>query len=113
LTALIFPLPRKYGERLTAGWIASLTEVRQQFTDYGKTQTIYYRSAIVLARFLKGKAVRMDWSQLEKEDGTRTQQCLLLSTDITLLRAPTTPEKKPVRGDEYLKSSKDDKHNDN
>ena len=76
--------PRKYGERVTAGWIASLPEVRQQFTVYGKTQKVHYRSAIVLARFLKGKAVRVVWSQLEKEDGTRTQQCLLLSTDITL-----------------------------
>lgn len=76
--------PRKYGERVTAGWIASLPEVRQQLTVYGKPQTVYYRSAIVLARFLKGRVVRMVWSQLEKEDGTRTQQCLILSTDIAL-----------------------------
>jgi hypothetical protein len=76
--------PRKYGERVTAGWIASLPEVRQQLTVYGKTQTVYYRSAVVLARFLKGRAVRMVWSQFEKEDGTRSQQCLILSTDIAL-----------------------------
>lgn len=76
--------PRKYGDRVTAEWIASLPEVKQQFTIYGKTQTVYYRSAIVLARFLKGRAVRMVWSQLEKEDGTRTQQSLILSTDISL-----------------------------
>jgi hypothetical protein len=75
--------PRKYGDRVTADWIASQPEVRQQFTIYGKTQTVYYRSAVVLARFLKGRAVRMVWSQLEKEDGTRTQQCLILSTDIS------------------------------
>jgi hypothetical protein len=26
----------------------------------------------------------MVWSQLEKEDGTRTKQCLILSTDVAL-----------------------------
>jgi len=76
--------PRKYGDRVTADWIASLPEVRQEFTIYGKPQTVYYRSAIVLARFLKGRAVRMVWSQLEKEDGARTQTSLILSTDISL-----------------------------
>ena len=76
--------PRKYGERVTAEWIDSQPEVRQQFTIYGKTQTVYYRSADVLARFLKGRVVRMVWSQIEKEDGTRTQQCLILSTDTAL-----------------------------
>jgi hypothetical protein len=48
--------------------------------------TVYYRSDIVLARFLKGRAVRMVWSQLEKEDGARTKQCLILSTDISTFR---------------------------
>lgn len=76
--------PRKYGDRVTADWVASLPEVEQQFIIYGKVQTVYYRSAIVLARFLKGRPVRMVWSQLEKEDGTRTQTSLILSTDISL-----------------------------
>ena len=76
--------PRKYGDRVTAKWVASLPEVRQQFTVYGKTQTVYYRSAIVMARFLKGRPVRIVWSQLENEGGIRTQQSLILSTDISL-----------------------------
>jgi len=75
---------RKHGDRATAYWVASLPEVRQQFAIYGKTQTVYYRSAIVLARFLKGRPVRMVWGQFEKEDGTRTQTSLILSTDISL-----------------------------
>ncbi len=79
--------PRKYGDKVTREWVASLPEVRQQFIIYGKTQTVYYRSAIVLARFLKGRAVRIVWSQLENEDGTRTQQSLILSTDISLSAA--------------------------
>lgn len=76
--------PRKYGDRVTAEWVASLPEIRQQFTVYGKTQTVYYRSAIVMARFLKGRPVRIVWSQLENESGIRTQQSLILSTDISL-----------------------------
>ena len=75
--------PRKYGDKVTAEWVASLPEVRQQFIIYGKAQTVYYRSDIVLARFLNGRAVRIVWSQLENEDGTRTQQSLILSTDIS------------------------------
>ena len=76
--------PRKYGNRVSAEWIASLPEVRQQFTVYGKIQTVYYRSAVVLARFLNGRPVRIVWSQLENEDGVRTQQSLILSTEVSL-----------------------------
>lgn len=75
--------PRKYGDKITPEWVAALPEVRQQFMVYGKTQTVYYRSAIVLARFLKGRSVRVVWSSLENEDGTRTQQSLILSTDVS------------------------------
>jgi hypothetical protein len=72
--------PRKYGYRVTTEWVASLPEVRQQFTVYGKA----HRSAVVLARFLNGRPVRIVWSQLENEDGVRTQQSLILSTEISL-----------------------------
>ena len=50
--------PRKYGERVSAAWIDFLPEVSMECFIYGKTQMVYYRSAIVLARFLKGRAVR-------------------------------------------------------
>ena len=75
--------PRKYGERVSAEWIDSLPEVNMECFIYGKTQIVYYRSAIVLARFLKGRAVRIVWSQLVNEDGSRTKPCLILSTDIS------------------------------
>jgi hypothetical protein len=76
--------PRKYGNKVTAEWVASLPEKREELTIYGKKQVVYYRSAIVLARFLKGRAVRVVWSQLENENGSRTKPILLLSTDISL-----------------------------
>jgi hypothetical protein len=79
--------PRKYGDRVTAEWVASLPEVRQECFIYGKAQVVYYRSAIVLARFLGGRSVRIVWSQLENEKGGRTQQSLILSTDTSLSAA--------------------------
>ena len=79
--------PRKYGDRVTAEWITSLPEIRQECFIYGKTQIVYYRSAIVLARFLGGRAVRIVWGQLENEKGGRTQQSLILSTDTSLSAA--------------------------
>lgn len=78
--------PRKYGAKVTAEWVAALPETRQQLTIYGKSQTLYYRSAIVLARFLKGRAVRAVWVQLETEKCSRTKPILILATD-TLLSA--------------------------
>jgi len=79
--------PRKYGERVSAEWITSLPEVSMECFIYGKTQMVYYRSAIVLARFLKGRAVRIVWSQLVNDDGSRTKPSLILSTDISLSAA--------------------------
>lgn len=79
--------PRKYGDKVTAAWVASLPEVKQQFQIYGKTQTVYYRSAVVLARFLDARPVRMVWSQLENADGSRTQQSMILATDVSLSAA--------------------------
>jgi hypothetical protein len=78
---------RKYGDRVSTEWIDSLPEVSMECFIYGKTQMVYYRSAIVLARFLKGSAVRIVWSQLVKDDGSRTTPSLILSTDISLSAA--------------------------
>ncbi len=54
---------------------------------YSKTQMVYYRSAIVLARFLNGRPVRIVWSQLVNENGSRTKPSLLLSTDVSMSAA--------------------------
>ena len=79
--------PRKYGDKVTQNWISSLPEVSMECFIYGKAQMFYYRSAIVLARFLKGRPVRIVWSQLVKDDGSRTLPSLILSTDLSLSAA--------------------------
>jgi hypothetical protein len=79
--------PRKYGDKVSTYWIEALPEVSMECFIYGKTQMVYYRSTVVLARFLKGKAVRIVWSQLVKDDGCRTKPSLILSTDTSLSAA--------------------------
>lgn len=76
--------PRKYGSRVSTDWINSLPEVSMECSIYGKTQMVSYRSAVVLARFLDGRAVRIVWSQLATEDGSRTKPSMILSTDTEL-----------------------------
>ena len=82
--------PRKYGDKVTAEWIAALPETSMECFIYGKTQMVFYRSAVVLARFLNGRAVRIVWSQLVTEDGSRTKPSLILSTDVALSAARVT-----------------------
>lgn len=79
--------PRKLGEKIDAEWVASLPEVRQQMLVYGKVQTVCYRSAVVLARFLDARPVRMVWSHILHDDGTCSQPALFLSTDTSLSAA--------------------------
>ena len=79
--------PRKYGDKISADWIDALPEVSMECFIYGKSQMVYYRSAVVLARFLNGRAVRIVWSQLVKDDGCRTKPSLILSTDTSLSAA--------------------------
>jgi hypothetical protein len=76
--------PKKYGNRINEDWIQSLPETRMDCYIYGKIQPVYYRSALVVVRFLKARAVRIVWSQLVQNDGTRTKTRLFLSTDTTL-----------------------------
>ncbi len=76
--------PRKYGEKYTAEHVATLQEHRRKVFLYGKWQWVRYRSAICLAKFMKGRRVRAVWMQFEAEDGTLSKQRLLLSTDCNL-----------------------------
>jgi hypothetical protein len=76
--------PRKYGTRYDADHVAVLREHRRQVFLYGKWQWVRYRSAVCLARFLKGRLVRAVWLQFEDESGTLSKSRLLLSTDHSL-----------------------------
>lgn len=76
--------PRKYGEKFTAEVVAALPEIRRQVFLYGKWQWVRYRSAVCLARFMKGHRVRAVWMQFEDEFGNLSKQRLLLSTHCEL-----------------------------
>ena len=76
--------PRKYGAKLTPDRVAQLPLAQLRVFVYGAWHTAYYRSEVVLARFLGGQRVRAVWVTLERDSGTRSAPRLLLSTDLTL-----------------------------
>ena len=77
--------PRKYGDKFTADIVSFLPEFREEIFLYGKWQTVRYRTAICLARFLKGQKIRAVWAQFESADGKLSKQRLLISTDSTIM----------------------------
>lgn len=79
--------PRKYGARMTPEAVALLPETRQRLFLYGAWHMVHYRSAVVLARFLDGRSVRAVWVRMEREDGSFSEQRLILCTDLSLSAA--------------------------
>src|SRR4051812_8664685 len=75
--------PRKYGERVTRGRIEALPLHRSAQILYGNLEVVRYRTALVSARFLKGRVVRAVWVQLERPDRRKgpTEERLLICTD--------------------------------
>src|SRR3954462_7342738 len=75
--------PRKYGERFTRGRIEALPLHRSAQILYGNLEVVRYRTALVSARFLKGRVVRAVWVQLERPDrrDKPTEERLLICTD--------------------------------
>lgn len=76
--------PAKYGKKYTSEIVAGLEEVREEVFLYGKKQLVRYRTAVCLARFLKGKSVRAVWMQFEDSNGNLSKTKLLLSTSPEL-----------------------------
>ena len=72
--------PRKYGDKFTADVVTALPQQRKKVFLYGKWQWVRYRSAICLARFMRGHKVRAVWMQFEDETGKLSAQRLILST---------------------------------
>jgi hypothetical protein len=72
--------PRKYGDKFDAEVVAALPETREKVFLYGKWQWVRYRSALCLARFMKGRTVRAIWMQFEDENGKLSKQRLIIST---------------------------------
>ena len=76
--------PPKYGAKMTEQTVATLKETRSFLFLYGQGQIVRYHSAIVLAKFLGGRAVRAVWIRLEDENGLPKARRLLISTEITM-----------------------------
>jgi len=77
--------PRKYGQRLTAASINALPVRELSLTLYGKTQKLRIRSALALARFLKGTPVRAVWCEFyDDKKQSWSKPRLLLATETEL-----------------------------
>ncbi len=72
--------PPKYGKKYSDERVACLEETREEVFLYGKKQIVRYRSAVCLAKFLKGRKVRAVWMQFEDADGNFSKTRLLLAT---------------------------------
>jgi DDE superfamily endonuclease len=75
---------RKYGLRIDATVLDALPATVLELTLYGKVQPVRVRSAIALARFLKGLAVRVVWCEMRQSDNTWSRPRLLLATETEL-----------------------------
>jgi hypothetical protein len=78
--------PRKHGERMTRERIEALPLHRSAQILYGNLEVVRYRTALVTARFLKGRVVRAVWVQLERPDRGQGpgEERLLICTDPAL-----------------------------
>ena len=92
-TALYFPpqperprrgRKRKYGQRIDAAVLAALPAKKMELTLYGKAQPVRIRSAIAVARFLRGLPVRVVWCEMRQADNTWSRPRLLLATETEL-----------------------------
>ena len=61
---------RKYGLRIDAAMLSTLPGEELELTLYGKTHSVQLRSAIAVARFLKGLTVRAVWCEMLQCDNT-------------------------------------------
>ncbi len=92
-TALYFPpqpepprrgRKRKYGQRIDATVLAALPVTELELTLYGHAQPVRIRSAIAVARFLKGLQVRVVWCEMRQADNTWSRPRLILATETEL-----------------------------
>jgi len=77
--------PRKYGQRLTAEAILALPVHEWSLTLHGKVQKLRIRSALTLARFLKGRPVLAIWCAFyDDQKQAWAKPRLLLATETEL-----------------------------
>lgn len=75
---------RKYGQRIDAAMLDTLPMAVMELALYGKMQPVRVRSAIVMARFLKGLPVRAVWCEMLQSDNTWSRPRLILATETDL-----------------------------
>ncbi len=75
--------PKKYGIKMTPEQVRKLPEEKTTVWMYGKHRKIRYRTMVCRARFLKGREVRVVWSQFENEKGL-TESRIFISTNLEL-----------------------------
>nr|WP_273202623.1 transposase [Ferrovum myxofaciens] len=75
---------RKYGQRLDAAMLDTLPAQEMNLMLYGKLQLVRLRSAITVARFLKGVPVRAVWCEMRQDDNTWSRPRLILATETEL-----------------------------
>ncbi|MBU6995397.1 MAG: transposase [Ferrovum myxofaciens] len=74
----------KYGQRLDAAMLDTLPAQEMNLMLYGKLQRVRLRSAITVARFLKGVPVRAVWCEMRQDDNTWSRPRLILATETEL-----------------------------
>lgn len=75
---------RKYGKRIDAAMLDALPATVLDLTMYGKEQSVRIRSAIAVARFLKGVPARAVWCEMHQPDNTWSRPRLILATETDL-----------------------------
>ena len=75
--------PKKYGIKMTPEQVKKLPEEKATVWMYGKHRKIRYRTMVCRARFLKGREVRVVWSQFENKKGL-TESRIFISTNPEL-----------------------------
>jgi hypothetical protein len=70
--------PAKYGLKYTPERVEELEETVEELWLYGKKQKIHSRSVHCLARFLKGRLIKVVWTQFEDSDGNLRKPRLLV-----------------------------------
>ena len=75
---------RKYGRRIDAAMLDTLSAQERALILYGKMQPVRLRSVIAVARPLKGVPVRAVWCKMRQDDNIWSHPRLILATETEL-----------------------------
>jgi hypothetical protein len=75
---------RKYGLRIDSTMLETMPAKKMKLMLYGEVQSLRVPSAIAVARFLKGRQVRVVWCEMLQSDNTWWRPRLILTTETDL-----------------------------